>query len=412
MFSDLAIRANGLGKCYRIFDHPEDRLKQTLFGRHRSYGRVFWAIRNVSLVLPRGETLGIIGRNGSGKSTFLQILSGTLQPSVGEFHVSGRVVPLLELGAGFNAEFTGHENIYIAASVLGLSDAEIKRRSEAIVSFADIGDYIHQPMKFYSSGMYARLAFAVAAHVDADILIIDEILGVGDAAFRQKCMRFMNEFKQKGTLLFVSHEIGSVVNLCQRALWLEGGQVKALGPAKEVCENYLASIQTGGDVPVTPPAPVFSFNGQKHSYGRGGAKISDVRLRLASGAPVAILRGGEEVILSVSARVEQDLAQPVIGFYVKDRLGQHLFGENTYAASPGLARPARAGNTVTAEFVFVMPLLSTGEFSIDVAIADGSLESHTQHHWMFDALIFEMSSSNSTRGLVGLPMRAIRLDIA
>ena len=198
-----------------------------LRGRKRYYEE-YWALQNVDLEVHRGETLGLIGRNGSGKSTLLQLICGTLSPSLGEVTTHGRVAAMLELGAGFNPEFTGRENVHLAASVLGLSHDEIQDRFEAIAAFAGIGDFMEQPVKIYSSGMYARLAFAVAAHVDADILIVDEILAVGDAAFAQKCMRFIRGFKQNGTLLLASHDVGAVLNLCDRALWLDRGSVRAV----------------------------------------------------------------------------------------------------------------------------------------------------------------------------------------
>src|SRR5262245_6270990 len=228
MSSELVIGAHGVGKAYNIYRRPEDRLKQMFFRRRRYYEE-YWALRDVSLDVRRGETLGIVGRNGSGKSTFLQIACGTLEPTSGHIETRGRIAALLELGAGFNPEFTGRENVYLSASILGLTPAQVYERYPAIVDFAGIGDFLEQPIKTYSSGMQARLAFAVAAHVDADILIVDEVLAVGDAAFAQKCMRFIRRFKDRGTLLFVSHDVSAVVGLCDRAVWLDGGMVRDVG---------------------------------------------------------------------------------------------------------------------------------------------------------------------------------------
>lgn len=215
--------------------------------RGKSYYDTYWALRDVTLDVSRGESVAIIGRNGSGRSTLLQTICGTLTPTTGTATVRGRVAALLELGAGFNPEFTGRENVFLSAAILGLT--EIRERYDATAEFAGIGDFIEQPVKLYSSGMYARLAFAVAAHVDADVLIIDEILAVGDAAFTQKCMRFIRQFKKRGTLLFVSHDSTSVINLCDRALWLDRGTVRELGPSKDVCHNYLASIMAEKEDP-------------------------------------------------------------------------------------------------------------------------------------------------------------------
>ena len=246
MSSEITIACQGVGKAYAIYKKPEDRLKQMIWSLiskgKKQYYDIYWALKDVNLEVRRGESIGIIGRNGSGKSTFLQTVCGTLTPTTGSVQIHGRIAALLELGAGFNPEFTGRENVFLAAAILGLTDDQTRERYDAIAQFAGIGDFIDQPVKLYSSGMYARLAFAVAAHVDADILIIDEILSVGDASFTQKCMRFIRQFKEQGTLLFVSHDASSVINLCDRALWLDKGEVRELGPAKNVSHNYLASI--------------------------------------------------------------------------------------------------------------------------------------------------------------------------
>jgi len=249
MSDDIAIKVEGLSKCYHIYDTPRDRLKQFVlpyvrqfFGaRSKNYYREFWALRDISFEIRKGETFGIIGLNGSGKSTLLKLVCGVLEKTCGTIKTTGRIAALLELGTGFNPEFTGRENVYLNASVLGLSEKEVDAKFERIAQFAEIGEFIDRPVKTYSSGMYVRLAFSVMANVDADLLIIDEALAVGDAVFNQKCMRFLREFKQKGgTLLFVSHSMGAVVNLCDRAIYLHKGQVKENGLAKDVCEKYLA----------------------------------------------------------------------------------------------------------------------------------------------------------------------------
>jgi lipopolysaccharide transport system ATP-binding protein len=238
----LVIEVEDAGKCYHIYDRPQDRLKQMLWRGRRRYYREFWALHNVSFKVQHGETVGVIGRNGSGKSTLLKLLCGTLEPTTGVVTVRGRVAALLELGAGFNPEFTGRENVYLNAAILGLDDGEIERYLPEILEFADIGEFIDQPVKTYSSGMAVRLAFAVAAHVRADILIIDEALAVGDVFFVQKCMRFLRKFQEYGTLFFVSHDTAAVINLCDRVLWLEQGKLREAGSAKEVCEHYLAQL--------------------------------------------------------------------------------------------------------------------------------------------------------------------------
>lgn len=248
--SDVVIRVEGLSKHYQIYDTPRDRLKQFVLPRlqHltrrpvRQYFHEFKALDDISFEVRRGETVGIIGRNGSGKSTLLQIVCGTLAPTSGTVETRGRIAALLELGSGFNPEFTGRENVYLYASVLGLKREEVAARFESIEAFADIGEFIEQPVKTYSSGMVVRLAFAVIAHVDADILVIDEALAVGDAFFVQKCMRFLRRFMEHGTILFVSHDTSAVINLCNHAIWLANGKIRFQGSSKDASERYLAAM--------------------------------------------------------------------------------------------------------------------------------------------------------------------------
>ena len=234
----LAMDVSALSKCYHVYERPQDRLKQMIFGGKAKFYREFWALHDVNFSVSRGESIGILGRNGAGKSTLLQLISGVSQPTSGTVNVNGRVAPLLQLGTSFNPEFTGLENIDLSATILGLSTEEIEARREAIVDFAEIGQFIDQPVRTYSSGMYARLAFAVAAHVNADILIVDEVLSVGDIGFTQKCSRFLREFRERGTLLFVSHDIGAVLNMCDRAIWLDQGHVVEDDIPKRVVPHY------------------------------------------------------------------------------------------------------------------------------------------------------------------------------
>ena len=239
---DLAITVADLSKTYQIYDLPRHRLWQSLWRGRRRFYREFHALTHVSFDVRRGEVVGIIGRNGSGKSTLLQLVCGTLTPSSGQVVAKGRVAALLELGAGFNPEFTGRENVYLNGAIMGLTTAEVDARYAQIVEFADIGDFLDQPLKTYSTGMVVRLAFAVIAHVDADVLVIDEALAVGDAFFVQKCMRFLRDFMTRGTILFVSHDTGAVVNLCHRAIWLHKGDVMLDGSPKDVAEAYLQHL--------------------------------------------------------------------------------------------------------------------------------------------------------------------------
>ncbi|HVS27093.1 MAG TPA: ABC transporter ATP-binding protein [Burkholderiales bacterium] len=445
---NIAIRVSNLSKCYHLYDAPRDRLKQFVAPRlqrltgqaSKQYFREFWALKDVSFEVKKSETVGIIGRNGSGKSTLLQIICGTLHPSAGHIEVNGRVAALLELGSGFNSEFTGRENVFMNAGVLGLSRRQTDARFADIEAFADIGDFIEQPVKTYSSGMMVRLAFAVIAHVDADILVIDEALAVGDAFFTQKCMRFLRNFMKTGTVLFVSHDTGSIKNLCNYAVWLEKGQVLQEGAPKEVCELYLEAFyeaQQGKSSTTklrafkkpddSPPIKdqrlefintsnlrndlqIFKFDPDAASFGKGGAQIHDVRLLDENEHPLAWIVGGEKVTLRVIVHTYKDLDSPIVGFFVKDRLGQALFGDNTFLTYREQPFICEEGKELQADFVFYMPLLPSGEYSITIAIANGTQELHEQHHWIHDAVLFKSESSSVASGLIGIPMLEVKLQ--
>ena len=252
MSSDVAIRVENLSKCYQIYDHPRDRLKQFMFTRlqrslglsPKQYYREFWALKDVSFEVKKGETVGIIGRNGGGKSTLLQMICGTLSPTSGSISVHGRIAALLELGSGFNPEFTGRENVYMNAAVLGLSKDEVDQRFDDIATFGDIGRFIEQPVKTYSSGMMMRLAFAISVCVDPDVLVIDEALAVGDAAFQFKCLERLRYLTESGmTLIFVSHDMGMVQSFCKNAIYLHAGILKSKGTPGDIAEQYFFDIR-------------------------------------------------------------------------------------------------------------------------------------------------------------------------
>ncbi len=262
MSSDIAIAAHGLGKRFSLFVQPQDRLKQLLWGRLKTYSRDFWALQDVSFEVPRGQVLGLVGRNGAGKSTLLQLLCGTLQPTTGTLQVRGRVAALLELGAGFNPEFSGIDNVFMNAAILGLPRAEVEQRLDAILAFADIGDFVHQPVKTYSSGMFVRLAFAVATSVEPDILVIDEALSVGDGAFARKSFDRIMQLKEGGaTIVFCSHAMYHVQALCQQALWLDRGRVQMCDLADRVVARFETAMAMGdsggnwGQTPISVEAP-------------------------------------------------------------------------------------------------------------------------------------------------------------
>ena len=427
---DWVIRVEGLGKCYQIYDRPSDRLKQMLVRNRRHYFREFWALRDVSFQIKKGETLGIIGRNGSGKSTLLQMICGTLTPTLGGVNVRGKVAALLELGAGFNPEFTGRENVYMAASIYGLSKEETDERFEEISSFADIGDHLDQPVKTYSSGMYVRLAFAVIAHVDADVLVVDEALAVGDAVFTQKCMRFIRKFKENGTLIFVSHDMNSVINLCESSLWLHKGKKCGYGAAKGVSDEYLRSTLQevyGENTALTSVQlehsdtdfqPVIDYSAESaiasnltsaNGWNTGGGEITGVEIYGHDDRQLGVVRGGEIVRIKIHAKLAQDFANPILGFLVKDRLGQDLFGENTlpvYSEDNFVS----SGTVIESVFEFTMPMLPNGDYVVMCSLADGTLHDNIQHHYLHDALVVRVSSSKVRWGLVGINFKSVSLS--
>lgn len=446
--SDIAICISNLSKCYQIYDTPRDRLKQFILPRlqrttgqlPKQYFREFWALKDVSFEVKKGETVGIIGRNGSGKSTLLQIICGTLSPSSGGVKTNGRIAALLELGSGFNPEFTGHENVYMNASVLGLSKEEIDARFDDIAAFADIGQFIEQPVKTYSSGMVVRLAFAVIAHVDADILVVDEALAVGDAFFTQKCMRFLRNFMKTGTVLFVSHDTGAVRGLCSHVIWLDAGVVQMMGTPKIISEKYLEAIfeaqqesntdskskvivsdkQTDEVVDqrkefinnsnLRNDIEIYQFHGESEGVGVGGAEIVNISILDHNGRKLSWMVGGELVRLRVEVNISTDIESPIVGFLIKDKLGQNLFGDNTHLSHLDSKLSASAGEYIEAEFAFQMPRLAKGDYFVTAAMASGTQENHIQHHWLHDAVAFKSFGDVGITGIIGLPMSEIILS--
>lgn len=442
---EIAISVSGIGKFFEIYEKPSHRLWQMLCRGYKQFYRPYWALADISFNVARGECVGIIGRNGAGKSTLLQIVTGTLAPSSGSVQAKGRVAALLELGSGFNPEFTGRENVYLNASILGLCKQEIDAKYDAIVAFADIGEFIDQPVKSYSSGMVVRLAFAVVAHVDADVLIVDEALSVGDAFFTQKCMRYLRRFIQEHTVLFVSHDVAAVNSLCNRAILLEAGRMKHIGSPKEVTEMYLedmfASLQGKSELPydghdtsgykefladtdfrdmrqdfinatsLRNDIEVFRFNEQGATFGKGGATIEKVVLIDEQGRSLNWVVGGEIVSLRVHCLAHQDLFSPIVGFHIKDRLGQALTGDNTYISYKDNPLRVSSGSHFTATFTFRMPILAAGEYSFAVAVAEGSQDEHVQHQWRHDALMITSISTSVSTGIMGIPMRDLSLHI-
>lgn len=353
---DVAIRVENLSKCYQIYEHPRDRLLQMLARGRKQYFREFWALRDVSFDVRKGETVGIIGRNGSGKSTLLQMVCGTLSPSSGVVRTNGRVSALLELGSGFNPEFTGRENIYMNGSVLGLTEADIATRYEEIVAFSEIGDFIDQPVKTYSSGMVVRLAFAVSVYVDPDILVVDEALAVGDAAFQYKCLDRLKQMTQSGvTLLFVSHDIGMVQNFCDRAIYLNNGEIKAQGASDNLAELYMMDIRSDQRKLVDSPRDRVVLKANIGSYDRVAFGTEQGKIISAvfrdTGAMNAVFSGGELAEVLVDLEYDSNLVSPYLSVIIQNTRMIDLAGR----ALP-LPSGDRDGDIVRCSFVVVLPI--------------------------------------------------------
>lgn len=403
---DVVVDVRGVSKAYRMYARPSDRFRQALLWGRRKLFREFWALRDVSLQIRRGEIVGVIGRNGSGKSTLLQLIAGTLTPTEGEIRIRGRVAALLELGSGFHADATGRENVYMNGVILGLSTAQIEKRYESIVAFADIGEFIDQPIRTYSSGMFVRLAFAVASHVDADVLIVDEALAVGDEGFQRKCFARLEQFQAGGgTVLFVTHGTQTIVKLCRRAVLLDHGAVLAIGPSKPVADAYqkllygtpaqtealrdaLRQVQgrvealAGGDALAAPggeigatapegdgrgpsgatsasrargpgPQPFFDpalMRPPETSYGTGQAVIEDVAFLDEQGRAVNVLVAGVECALRYTVRFHASVDGVRFGIMIKTVEGVDVAGVSSAHFGRTLAH-ASSGQVLVVRFL-------------------------------------------------------------
>jgi lipopolysaccharide transport system ATP-binding protein len=410
-----------VSKSYPVYRNPKDRLKELLTLNRRRFHEDFWALRDITFQVERGETFCVVGENGSGKSTLLQIVAGILAPTKGDADITGRVAALLELGSGFNPEFTGRENVYLNASILGLARKEIDRRYDDIAAFAEIGDFIDQPVKTYSSGMTVRLAFAVAIHVDPEILLVDEALAVGDIYFRQRCMRKVHELRSSGvTILFVSHSMGDVKAIGDRCLWLDRGTIRDIGPTDQVVTKYLAAMaeKDSAYLGTPPPAAVSQdkhvsappeflerIPNVDHRHGDGRAKITGIAAYDTYGRELPILQPGTRIVLRVSAIANEPVALPNIGFMLRNHLGLDFAGTNTTREGHQLP-PMRPGDRVTVDFHIDLPDLYPSAFSFSPAIADGTLHSYTMCDWIDNAITLQMAHGDSqVYGYIHLPCK-------
>ena len=319
MSDGTTIEVKGMGKKFRLYRDGTRTLKSAVLGRlNRNLVRDFWALRNVDFTVSRGETLGIIGVNGAGKSTLLSLVAGTMFPTEGTIRARGQIASLLELGTGFHPDLTGRENVFLYGAIMGLSRSQMKKRFEAIVEFSGIEDFIDQPVKHYSSGMYVRLGFAVAVEVDPAVLLVDEVLSVGDTAFQDKCMRKMNEFRDRGkTMLVVSHDLPTIQKLSDRILLLHEGQVKGLGDPAEIVDRY-------GESRATSDASV-----PRREWGTGEVRIAGVDLLDGNGDPADRIRWGDSLQLKMRFVARSRVPHPVFGFAISDSKGNVVYGNNT-----------------------------------------------------------------------------------
>ncbi len=429
------IQGRKVSKCFRIYRRPSDHLKELLtFGR-RQYYEPFWAVKDVDVAVDRGCCLGIIGENGSGKSTLLRIIAGVVRPTSGDIAVGGRVSALLELGAGFNPLFTGRENIYLYASILGFSDAQTRERIPAIEKFAEIGDFVDRPVKTYSSGMFVRLAFAVAIHMDPDVLIVDEALSVGDIFFQQRCIRRIQQLKREGvTILFVSHDLETVRSLADRTIWMEHGLVHLEGKTDDVVAKYLAAMIMRGrkemraDEPVGRPLvspsaldlaedaleriPSFleHLPNVDHRYGNGKARVQGIGVYGREGHPASGIAQGERVCLRISIEFRQDVEQPNVGFMMRNRLGEDVTGTNVLFEGERLTA-ARAGDRLSVDFVMDLPFLHAGFYHFSPAVADGTLDQYEMCDWVENACAIEILQRTTTHGHLRIPVQVrIKLE--
>lgn len=401
-----AVAFSRVSKSYSIYDAPGDRLKELATFNQRRFHTDYWALRDVSFEIQRGETFCVVGENGSGKSTLLQICAGILQPTAGEVMVNGRVAALLELGSGFNPEFSGRDNVYLNGAILGLSTKDMDERFGEIEAFAEIGAFIHQPVKTYSSGMVVRLAFAVAIHLDPEILLVDEALSVGDVYFRQRCMRKVHELRARGiTILFVSHSTGDVKALGDRALWLEHGHTMALGKTDLVVTKYLAAMAEKDakylehdtsahehGIYGRPAEVVEEIPNIDHRFGDGRAEVLGIIVCDESGRKRDTLESNSTIVVRISVRAKGNIDRPIVGFMFRNHLGVDFAGTNTAREGHTLS-PMVAGEICTIDFYVELPTLYASTFSFSPAIADGTIEHYSICDWVDNAVALHMGSS-------------------
>ena len=443
MNKDIVINCENVTKTYKLFDSPADRVKEIFHPFRKKYHRPFNALDSISFNVSKGESLGIIGRNGSGKSTLLQIVSGILIASSGSVEVQGRVSALLELGAGFDLEFTGRQNVYLSASIIGLDKEETNEKFDEIVAFADIGEFLDQPVKVYSSGMMMRLAFAVQSAVNPGIMIVDEVLAVGDMRLSMKCLRKMHELMERGTaFLFVSHDMSSVVNFCDEGIWLHDGKILESGSPKQITRNYTNFMSfglmpskkervKGGSLSGDTGSCLNNFeisncdNAEAKKYsslfwidlahlpstGLRGATIERVALAVQQDPQNSyIVEGGEDVEIFVGLKSEVYLKNPNVNADFRDRKGNLIFGLNLHLFDQAIP-DLNPGEQVIVLFKFTFPLILNGEYSISLGLSDGPVQSRNLQHSIPDTLSINVLSTVKRRNHYFISLEDITIKV-
>lgn len=434
MDKNLAISVQGVSKIYKLYDKPIDRLKEAVSLTHKSYHRDFFALSDISFEVKKGETVGIIGTNGSGKSTILKIITGVLSPTTGTAEVSGNISALLELGAGFNSEYTGLENIYMNGTMMGFSRQEMERRMDDILRFADIGDFVNQPVKTYSSGMFVRLAFALAINVDPEILIVDEALSVGDVFFQAKCYRRMEEMMKNGTtILMVSHDMGSIIKYCDKVVLLNRGHFVAQGEAGKMVDLYKKILANQTDelaealieekkealgLPVEATVSDkrmkdrMNLNPEVQEYGDGRASFEDFGTLDARGNVTNLLLKGEMFTIRERVRFHAPIENPIFTYTLRDKKGTDITGTNTLFEGTEI-KPVKDGDVYTVSFRQKMNLQG-GEYLLSMSCTGYENGEHVVYHRLYNVLSLTVISNKNTVGFydMGSEVEVVREEKA
>lgn len=425
MTNDIIIKVENLSKVYKLYNAPSDRMKEALHWGGKKYHKDFYALNDISFEIKKGETVGIIGKNGSGKSTLLKIITGVLSPTSGTVEVKGRVAALLELGAGFNMEYTGIENIYFQGSIMGYSEKEMDAKLQMILDFADIGEFVHQPVKMYSSGMFARLAFAVAINVEPDILIVDEALSVGDMAFQSKCFSKFKEFKEKGiTILFVTHSMDTIIKYCQSAILINEGVKIKEGESKDTVELFrkmmvnIARInqettleKLTSEENIKPKLQYdlkkqLPINQKANIYGSMEAEIIDFAIIDQDGKITNSLYHNSEYIVQMSVRFHSDIIDPIFAFTIRGVDSLELTGTNSLYLNNFLGL-IKAGEVITVRFSQLM-ILNAGQYFLALGCTKYANDELTVFHRLYDILPLDVVSTNFG---VGIAYSTSEIDI-